>query len=67
MDYAIGKGVQQNYPEAAKWWLKAAEGGHPLAAQSISMIYRGGAGVKGDQALSAKWAKVAEERRPANQ
>jgi TPR repeat protein len=67
MDYAIGKGVQQNYQEAANWWLKAAEGGHPLAAQSISMIYRGGAGVKGDQALSAKWAKVAEERRAANQ
>ncbi|HWD98792.1 MAG TPA: tetratricopeptide repeat protein [Bryobacteraceae bacterium] len=67
MEYAIGKGVQQNYQEAANWWLKAAEGGHPLAAQSISMIYRGGAGVKSDQALSAKWAKMAEERRPANQ
>jgi TPR repeat protein len=65
MDYAIGKGVQQNYQAAAEWWLKAAEGGHALAAQSISMIYRGGAGVKPDPALSAKWAKIAEERRTA--
>ncbi|HVW84664.1 MAG TPA: sel1 repeat family protein, partial [Bryobacteraceae bacterium] len=64
--YAIGKGVDQNYPEAAKWWLKAAEGGHVLAAQSLSMVYRGGAGVKSDPALSAKWGKFAQEHRSAN-
>ncbi|HVW86223.1 MAG TPA: HEAT repeat domain-containing protein, partial [Bryobacteraceae bacterium] len=66
MLYAIGKGVDQNYPEAAKWWLKAAEGGHVLAAQSLSMVYRGGAGVKSDPALSAKWGKFAQEHRAAN-
>ena len=27
MLYANGKGVQQNYAEAGKWWIKAAEGG----------------------------------------
>src|SRR5262249_12269843 len=42
MMYANGKGVEQNYPEAAKWWLRAAEGGHVLAAFNVSMLYRGG-------------------------
>jgi hypothetical protein len=34
MLYANGKGVQQNYGESRKWFVKAAEGGHPLAADS---------------------------------
>lgn len=61
MLYAIGKGVAQSYPDAAKWWGQAAEGGHLLAAQSLSIIYRGGAGVKADPALSEKWAKFVKE------
>ena len=64
MLFAIGKGTQQNWPEAAKWWGKAAEGGHVPAAQSLSMIYRGGAGVKSDAALSEKWGKFALEHSP---
>jgi hypothetical protein len=65
MLYAIGKGVQMSYPEAAKWWGKAAEGGNLLAAQSLSMVYRGGSGVKSDSALSEKWAKFVLEHSPA--
>lgn len=34
MLYANGKGVEQNYGESRKWFVKAAEGGHPLAAES---------------------------------
>jgi hypothetical protein len=34
MLYANGKGVQQNYGESRKWFSKAAEGGHALAAES---------------------------------
>jgi TPR repeat protein len=34
--YADGKGVQQNYVEAGKWWAKAAEGGHVLAAANAA-------------------------------
>jgi hypothetical protein len=34
--YADGKGVQQNYLEAGKWWAKAAEGGHVLAAANAA-------------------------------
>ncbi len=34
MFYANGKGVEQNYGESRKWFVKAAEGGHLLAAES---------------------------------
>jgi HEAT repeat protein len=57
MMYANGKGVQQNYPEAARWWLAAAEGGHVLAAGNVSMLYRGAAGVRPDSIIANKWAK----------
>ena len=41
MMYANGKGVQQNYAEAGKWWTKAAEAGHPLAAINAKMVPKG--------------------------
>ena len=63
--YANGKGVEQNYAEAAKWWVKAAEAGHLQAASHASMVYRGGAGVPPNPTLSAKWAKVVEEKNAA--
>jgi TPR repeat protein len=30
---ANGKGVQQNYAEAGKWWIKPAEGGDMAATR----------------------------------
>jgi hypothetical protein len=57
MMYANGKGVEQNYAEAGKWWIAAAEGGHLLAAGNVSMLYRGGSGVRPDPAVANKWAK----------
>lgn len=60
--YANGKGTDQDYREAAKWWVKAAEAGHVQAASHASMVYRGGTGLPSDPALSAKWAKFAEEQ-----
>jgi predicted esterase len=36
MLYANGKGVEQNYGESRRWFVKAAEGGHPLAAVSAA-------------------------------
>ncbi len=36
MLYANGKGVQQNYAESRKRFVKAAKGGHPLAAESAA-------------------------------
>jgi TPR repeat protein len=36
MLYANGQGVQQNYGESRKWFVKAAEGGHKLAVESAA-------------------------------
>ena len=55
--YATGKGVEQNYVEAARWWTAAAEGGHLLAATNLSNLYRSGVGVKSDANAANKWAK----------
>jgi hypothetical protein len=61
MLYAVGKGVAQNFPEAAKWWVKAAEAGHGLAATNASMIFKGGAGVRGDSETLVKLTKQAAD------
>jgi predicted esterase len=42
MLYANGKGVEQNYGESKKWFVKAAEGGHKLAAESARYGRGGG-------------------------
>jgi HEAT repeat protein/Sel1 repeat-containing protein len=38
MMYAVGKGVQQDYQEAAKWFLTAAEAGNPRAAANFVAV-----------------------------
>jgi hypothetical protein len=44
MMYANGKGVQQNYAEAGKWWMKAASGGDLAAARHAWNLYSNGEG-----------------------
>lgn len=46
MMYANGKGVQQNYAEAGKWWLKAGSAGDLAAARHAWNLYRNGEGVE---------------------
>jgi TPR repeat protein len=36
--YQDGKGVSQNDKEAAKWYRKAAERGHPAASQALRRV-----------------------------
>ena len=61
MSYANGKGVQQNYAEAGKWWIKAAEGGDLAAARHAWNLYRNGEGVERNPAIANQWAKVIGE------
>jgi hypothetical protein len=61
MMYANGKGVQQNYAEAGKWWIKASEGGDPLAARHTWNLYRNGEGVARDRNIANQWAKAIGE------
>ena len=61
MLYANGKGVQQNYAEAGKWWIKAAEGGDLAAARHAWNLYRNGEGVERSPTIANQWAKVIGE------
>ncbi|HXI41526.1 MAG TPA: HEAT repeat domain-containing protein [Bryobacteraceae bacterium] len=61
MAYANGKGVQQNYAEAGKWWIKASEGGDLLAARHTWNLFRNGEGVARDRNIANQWAKVIGE------
>jgi TPR repeat protein len=54
MMYAVGKGVQQDYKEAAKWFLTAAEAGNPRAAANFVATSRS---LRGDVELAQRWAK----------
>jgi hypothetical protein len=61
MMYANGKGVQQNYEEAGKWWIKAAEGGDLAAARHTWNLFRNGEGVARNQTIANQWAGVIGE------
>jgi TPR repeat protein len=58
MMYAIGKGVQQDYHEAGKWFLTAAEAGNTRAAINYVGSLRSNMGnLRRDPELTARWAK----------
>jgi TPR repeat protein len=61
MMYANGKGVQQNYEEAGKWWIKAAEGGDLAAARHTWNLFRNGEGVARNPTIANQWAVVIGE------
>jgi TPR repeat protein len=65
MMYANGKGVQQNYAEAGKWWVKASEGGDLLAARHAWNLYRNGEGVDRNPTVANPLAKLIGEPIPA--
>ena len=52
MMYANGKGVQQDYAAAGKWWMKAAGGGDLAAARHAWNLYRNGEGVERNAAMA---------------
>jgi TPR repeat protein len=63
MMYANGKGVQQNYAEAGKWWSRAAEAGDLVAARHAWNLYRNGEGVERNAEIANKLAKLIGEPR----
>jgi len=60
--YLQGKGVSQDYAEAAKWSRKAAEQGHAAAQVSLGSMYIQGTGVPRDYAEAEKWFRKAAEQ-----
>ena len=61
MMYANGKGVRQNYAEAARWWVKAAENGDRDAGRLVWNLYRNGEGIDRDPAIANQMAKIIGE------
>ena len=51
-------GVAQNYKEAVKWYLKAAEQGHASAQSNLSYMYFNGHGVTQSYETCYVWASV---------
>ena len=60
--YGLGKGVERDYAEAAKWYRKAAEQGDALAQFSLGEMYRLGKGVEKDYAEAYAWLNLAANR-----
>lgn len=59
--YDSGKGVKQDYAEAAVWYRKAAEQGNPFAQSQLGLLYADGSGVKQDSAEAAFWFRKSTE------
>jgi len=62
--YHFGYLVQQDYFEAVKWYLKAANQGHKGAQLSLSRCYELGQGISKDSVEALKWQKAGREGPP---
>jgi TPR repeat protein len=60
--FANGRGVPQNYIEAASWYRRASEQGHPTAQYMLGLMYDKGQGVPQDYVEAYKWLDLAVSR-----
>ena len=61
LSYFKGEGVAKNYPEAVKWFQKAAERGHPGGIYMLAICYDNGLGVAKDFETALKLLRQAAE------
>jgi len=59
--YLAGRGVQQDYSQAAFWYERAANAGDPLAQNEIGYLYQAGIGVARDPARAVQWYQRAAD------
>jgi TPR repeat protein len=64
--YQSGKGVPQDYAEAANWYRKAAEQGLSTAQTNLGNLYSGGRGVPLDRVHAYMWLSLAAARGDPN-
>jgi hypothetical protein len=57
--YAQGRGVQQDYSEAVRWFRKAAEQGLADAQTTLGADYAAGTGVAQDYSEALRWFRKA--------
>ena len=66
--YYHGKGIKQNYKEAAYWFRKAGSNGHNKAKFYIASMFADGKGVLQDNRIAAEWYwRAAEQGLPLAQ
>jgi TPR repeat protein len=56
--YSIGRGLPQNYHQAAKWYRRAAQQGHGGAQFALGLLYNKGQGVPKDLVLAHMWLNL---------
>lgn len=57
--YETGRGVQQDFREAAKWYRRAADQGNAFAQAQLAALYMLGRGVPRDDVLAYMWFNLA--------
>ena len=62
--FQTGRGVPQNYTEAAMWYRRAAEQGDSLAQYSLGLLYDRGQGVPRDVIEASKWLNLSTAAAP---
>lgn len=62
--FETGRGVPQNYTEAAMWYRRAAEQGESLAQYSLGLLYDRGQGVPRDIVEASKWLNLSTAAAP---
>ena len=55
------EGTAQDYPQAAQWYLKAADQSHSLAQFNLAIMYATGQGVARDEVKSMSWMQKAAD------
>jgi TPR repeat protein len=60
--FDTGKGVSQDYGQAAFWYRKAADQGAPLAQLSLGMMFDTGEGIPQDYGQAAVWLRKAADQ-----
>ena len=60
-----GDNIEMSWPEAVRWWRKAAEQNIAAAQNNLSACYRYGMGVEIDEMEAVKWTRKAAEQNDA--
>ncbi len=61
VDFELGRGITQNYGEAARLYHRAAERGYAPAQNSLARLYDLGTGVRQDEVRAYMWYTLAAE------
>jgi uncharacterized protein len=64
--YETGQGVQQDFTQAAQWYLKAAEQGDTVAQLQLGNMYQLGKGVTQSYVMAYMWLDLAASRGNVN-